>query len=421
MVDGALRGATKVYTTDDKKFQLGEIVIFTDLVQEGNIEAHRVKGHGSLILDTPLTRDYPAGSEVRTLMGTERVYENGPKQYVGYDNGQKWIARVVLPEIVQTPAGTVPRVRSASPPQGTSVPVFGAQHSERAEPSDTRGQPDSSRTPGFTVPAQGHAEQVNPGGSVLGSSGLNLGSGNVGAEASQNAVPGQERREQARAASPITLSDERILGRYFTRGSQGIGEEDHASVLQDIEIGVLEAVNHTDAKEKCSGLDSALPPLPQGADEDKGQVHVRASLGRWESRLILFYSTISPKAGAYIKGVLAGVAKTLPLYRKDYNPQIIQNMNCAEVGFHTIAEAHTCRFLGEMKLPHDSYERAASIRLEPCARIQLIMHYDRILPPPPVELKRCQEYFMSPPGNVTKPNLVCDEIMRWKGMGWRLR
>eukprot|EP00971_Amphidinium_carterae_P162387 3219019-Amphidinium_carterae.1 len=96
-------------------------------------------------------------------------------------------------------------------------------------------------------------------------------------------------------------------------------------------------------------------------------------------------------------------------------------MVCAEVTFHPIAEAHTCRFLGEMKLPADSYERAASIRLEPCARIQLLMHYARILPPPPVELKRCQEYFLSPPSNVTKPNLVCDEIMRWKGMGWRLR
>eukprot|EP00971_Amphidinium_carterae_P244053 4846109-Amphidinium_carterae.2 len=323
--------------------------------------------------------------------------------------------------------GTVPRVRSASPPQGTSVPVFGAQHPERREePGDTWGQPGGSGPPGFAAqpaPAQGHAEQVNPGGSVLGSSGISLGSGSGGVGSSQNAVPGQERREQARSASPITLSDERILGRYFTRGSQGIGEEDRANVLLVIERGVLEAVNHTDAKEKWSGLDSALPSLPQGADEDKGQVHVRASLERWESSLILFYSTISPKAGAYIKGVLAGVAKMLPLrlYRREYNPQIIQNMICAEVAFHTIAEAHTCRFLGVMKLPFDSYERAASIRLEPCARIQLIMHYDRILPPPPVELKRCQEYFMNPPGNVTKPNLVCDEIMRWKGMGWRLR
>eukprot|EP00971_Amphidinium_carterae_P050385 992605-Amphidinium_carterae.1 len=210
------------------------------------------------------------------------------------------------------------------------------------------------------------------------------------------------------------MNDERILGRYFTRGSQGAGEEERAAVLQDIERGVLESVNHNDAKEKWNGIDSGLPPLPLGADEDKNQVHVRASLERWESKLIMFYSTISPKAGAYIKAVLAGVARALPLYRKEHNPQVVQTMICAEVAFHPTAEAHTCRFLGEMKLPHDSYERAASIRLEPCARIQLLMHYVRILPPPPVELKRCQEYFLSPPSNVTKPNLVCDEIMRWK-------
>eukprot|EP00971_Amphidinium_carterae_P064071 1268399-Amphidinium_carterae.1 len=49
------------------------------------------------------------------------------------------------------------------------------------------------------------------------------------------------------------------------------------------------------------------------------------------------------------------------------------------------------------------------------------MHYARLLPPLPVELKRCQEYFLNPPSHVTQPNLVCDEIMKWKGMGWRLR
>eukprot|EP00971_Amphidinium_carterae_P152887 3030831-Amphidinium_carterae.1 len=43
LVDGAPRGATEVYTTDDRKFQVGEVVIFTDL--EGNVEAHRVKGY----------------------------------------------------------------------------------------------------------------------------------------------------------------------------------------------------------------------------------------------------------------------------------------------------------------------------------------------------------------------------------------
>eukprot|EP00971_Amphidinium_carterae_P278382 5526035-Amphidinium_carterae.1 len=115
MVDGAFRGATKVYTTNDKKFQKGEIVIFTDL--EGNIEAHRVKGHG-------------------------------------YDYGRQWIARVVLPEVGQSSTGTAQVGRSASPPQA-SVPVFGAQHPEwKAESSDTLGPPDNSRPPGFAAPLQ---------------------------------------------------------------------------------------------------------------------------------------------------------------------------------------------------------------------------------------------------------------------------
>eukprot|EP00971_Amphidinium_carterae_P257283 5107523-Amphidinium_carterae.3 len=264
MVDGASRGATKVYTTDDRKFRIGEVVIFTDL--EGNIEAHRVKGYGSLIIDTPLTRDYPAGSEVRTLMGPERVCENGPKQYVGYVNGRQWIARVILPETSQPSTGTAPLARPASPPQATSVPVFGAQYPE----ANNTCPPDNSRPSGSATPAQGHADQGNPGGSVLGSPGINLGNGSAGL------VKNFERREQARSASPITVNDERILSRYFTRGSQGIGEEDRAAILFDIERGVLEAANHTDTKEKWNGLDSALPPLPQCADEDKSQVHVRA-------------------------------------------------------------------------------------------------------------------------------------------------
>eukprot|EP00971_Amphidinium_carterae_P248418 4931763-Amphidinium_carterae.1 len=328
------------------------------------------------------------------MMGPERVYENGPKQHVGYDQGRQWIARLVLPEVSRSSAGTTPLGRSSSPPQRTSVPVFGAQHPDA---NGNRGVPETTRPSSFTAPAQGSTDQGNPGGSVLGSSGANLGSGGIGSGMPQSSFPVQGGREPARSASPITINDEKILGRYFTRGSQGAGEEERAAMLSDIERGVIEPFNHHDTKEKWNGLDTALPALPQGTDEDKGQVHVRASLERWESNLIMFYATISPKAGAYIRAVLAGVAKALPLYRKDHNPQIIQTMNCAEVAFHPIAEAHTCRFLTVMKLPHDSYGRAASIRLESCARIQLLMHYDRILPPPPVELKRCQEYFLSPP------------------------
>eukprot|EP00971_Amphidinium_carterae_P192430 3818348-Amphidinium_carterae.1 len=41
-----------------------------------------------------------------------------------------------------------------------------------------------------------------------------------------------------------------------------------------------------------------------------------------------------------------------------------------------------------MKLPAASYDSAAAIQAEPPVRIQLLMHYAQILPPPPVELKR---------------------------------
>eukprot|EP00971_Amphidinium_carterae_P150159 2976475-Amphidinium_carterae.1 len=111
LVDGAPRGTTEVFTTDDRRFQVGEVVLFTDL--EGNVEAHRVKGYGSLIIDSPLTRDYPAGSEVRTMMGPERVYQNGPKQYVGFDQGRQWIASLNVPEVSQSHIGRAP-----SPPKG---------------------------------------------------------------------------------------------------------------------------------------------------------------------------------------------------------------------------------------------------------------------------------------------------------------
>eukprot|EP00971_Amphidinium_carterae_P076279 1506549-Amphidinium_carterae.1 len=69
---GVPRGSVKVCTTGDEKFQVGDIVVFQDV--NANTEAHRVKGHGSLVLDAPLTRDFPAGSEVRTMMGLERLY-----------------------------------------------------------------------------------------------------------------------------------------------------------------------------------------------------------------------------------------------------------------------------------------------------------------------------------------------------------
>eukprot|EP00971_Amphidinium_carterae_P006005 118351-Amphidinium_carterae.1 len=44
-------------------------------------------------------------------------------------------------------------------------------------------------------------------------------------------------------------------------------------------------------------------------------------------------------------------------------------MVCAEVKFHPMAEAHTCRFLREMKLPTASYDNATTIQAEPPVRI----------------------------------------------------
>eukprot|EP00971_Amphidinium_carterae_P060945 1206280-Amphidinium_carterae.1 len=63
-------------------------------------------------------------------------------------------------------------------------------------------------------------------------------------------------------------------------------------------------------------------------------------------------------------------------------------MVCAEVAFHPMAEAQTTRYLTDMKLPGPSYDTAAAIQAEPPVRIQLLMHYARLLPPLPVELKR---------------------------------
>eukprot|EP00971_Amphidinium_carterae_P293047 5818356-Amphidinium_carterae.1 len=95
-------------------------------------------------------------------MGPERVYENGPKQYVGYDHGRQWVARVVLPEVNRLSAGTTPLGRTPSPPQGASVPVFGAQ---TPDANGNSGTPETPRPSGFAAPAQGPTDQGNSGGS----------------------------------------------------------------------------------------------------------------------------------------------------------------------------------------------------------------------------------------------------------------
>eukprot|EP00971_Amphidinium_carterae_P067996 1345755-Amphidinium_carterae.1 len=103
------------------------------------------------------------------MMGPERVYQNGPKQYVGFDHGRQWIASLILPEVSQPTVGRPP-----SPPQGANVPVFGAQQSDA---SGNRTAPEAARPSSFIPPVQGTLDPGTLGGSVLGSSGANLGTG----------------------------------------------------------------------------------------------------------------------------------------------------------------------------------------------------------------------------------------------------
>eukprot|EP00971_Amphidinium_carterae_P250688 4976564-Amphidinium_carterae.1 len=303
LVSGGSRGAIKVYSTDDAKFRVGDIVIFHDL--SGHKEVHRVKGHGSLVLDTPLSRDYSAGSEVRTMMGLERVYENCPVSYVGYDHGKQWVASVIRVENEHSDMGTAQTGGSTQVPQPIGVPMFGTENRENTPgvASSSRRPPEHPGSIGAVPAASGPTERSVPGAALLGSSGTNNASGSAGSGALPGTASSQEGRGQARSVSPINTNDEKILGQYFTRGSQGIGEEERAKVLREIEEGTL-MFNSTD-KEKWTSLESSLPSLPAGTDDEKQQVHIRVAVERWESQLILFYNTISPKAGAYAKAVLA--------------------------------------------------------------------------------------------------------------------
>eukprot|EP00971_Amphidinium_carterae_P083387 1650318-Amphidinium_carterae.1 len=132
-----------------------------------------------------------------------------------------------------------------------------------------------------------------------------------------------------------------------------------------MERGNLEMAGPADLKEKWTGQNVSPPVLPQVPTDEKGQVHVRTLLERWESRFILHFNTISPGAGLYAKAVIAGVWKWLETYRKDHDPQTVRNMVCAEVAFHPMAKAQTTRYMTDMKLPGPSYDTAAAIQAEP--------------------------------------------------------
>eukprot|EP00971_Amphidinium_carterae_P328710 6460718-Amphidinium_carterae.1 len=138
----AVRGATKVYTTEDSSFQIDDVVIFEN--QEGYTEAHRVKGHGSLILDSPLERDYGAGSEIRTMVGSKRVYQTGQHLYVGYNRGRQMVAELIQPD-TREPV----------------VPTFGGSHLE--QPGEFSAPQGNSEQPGESSGSQRPPEQQVPG------------------------------------------------------------------------------------------------------------------------------------------------------------------------------------------------------------------------------------------------------------------
>eukprot|EP00971_Amphidinium_carterae_P160214 3176007-Amphidinium_carterae.1 len=410
LVGMADSGMTKVYTTEDTAFKVGDIVIFQDL--HHNIEAHRVAGHGSLILDGPLRGSYPPGSDVRTMMGTERVYSNGTHYWIGNAGGLEYVAPLYeSSEVPRTPeTGSSPQQGSTSP----TVPKFGASQQDsgasgNAEtPSPGRGTPSTGSPGTFGTPGtQGGTPQTEPRSS---SAGRQEAQGTSGLRA--GVPPTSPRTSQNRDVSPVNVDDERLLGQYFTRGAQGRGEDNRAVILRRLEENSLTEHYPID-KEKWQSLDASMPKLPQLSTDPLVQVHLRTAFERWESELISFYGTVSQKAGLYMKAVIAGVHKMIGPYRKDLRFLETQNLDFPEAIFHPNAEAHTHRYLKVMLLPQQSFDRANMVRMEPPVRLQLLMHYIRVLPADPIEQDLVQKAFLNPPGECQTTTGVLDELVRY--------
>eukprot|EP00971_Amphidinium_carterae_P265052 5257831-Amphidinium_carterae.1 len=374
---------------------------------------HRVIGHGSLRIDGPLRADYAPGSEVRTLMGTEQVYSNGSHFWVANAGGIDFVATLYEPsvsprtpesgrhgETTQTPSTTVPMFGASSqessgtgsnetPPgnrgnrDGGNLGAFGTPGSRAGEPQTQNSSPPTGSQSAFGTPGSraGEPQRQNSlptmgGQGTFGTSGLLAG-----------ANPVSQTTSQIRDVSPVYADDDRTLGKYFTRGSQGRGEDDRAAILREIEDGTLLTQYPID-KEKWQSLEASMPKLPQGSTDPK-------------------------KAGLYMKAVIAGVHKMLIPYRKD--PRYLEGMcfDFKEVAFHPHAESHTHRYVkNSMGMPQASYDRANALRIEPPVRLQLLMHYIRVLPPDPIEQDLVQEAFLNPPGECQTATGVLDEIVR---------
>eukprot|EP00971_Amphidinium_carterae_P348950 6490759-Amphidinium_carterae.2 len=243
LVGEAERGSTKVYTTEDSKFKLNDIVIFQDI--HNNIEAHRVAGHGSLIIDGPLRASYPPGSEVRTMMGTERVYSNGSHFWIGNAGGVDYVAPLYEPSAApRTPEAGHSHNQGNIP---SSVPKFGAS-------------PQDSGTPGGTPQTETGSPSAGSQG-AFGTPGLRAGGPQTSPSTSQ-----------VRDVSPVNADDERILGKYFTRGAQGRGEDDRTVILRQLEENSLPHHYPID-KEKWQSLEASMPKLPQLSSDPAVQVY----------------------------------------------------------------------------------------------------------------------------------------------------
>eukprot|EP00971_Amphidinium_carterae_P061380 1215440-Amphidinium_carterae.1 len=247
LVGEAERGATKVYTTDDRAFKLNDIVIFQDL--HHNVEAHQVAGYGSLILDGPLRSSYPPGSEVRTLMGTERVYSNGTHFWIGNAGGVDYIAPLYGPSVApRTPEHASTNQQGGTPPQ---VPKFGASQQDSGAgvnpetPSPGRGTTSTASPGTFGTPeAQGSTPQTGSG--SPGASGSHVG-------ASQTSPGNSQVRD---VSPPVSASDEShsdqakaFLGKDVTtflkehniRQTTNSGHDPKANGLAERWVGLIKA------------------------------------------------------------------------------------------------------------------------------------------------------------------------------------
>ena len=67
----SLKGVTKIYVEDQTHFKVGKIIIICELFMA------QVIAFGSLVLDRPLDRDYPAGASIREIAPTDDVVVDG--------------------------------------------------------------------------------------------------------------------------------------------------------------------------------------------------------------------------------------------------------------------------------------------------------------------------------------------------------